>query len=163
MIFAVYCSFILSAANVFLMQACNKGNIKILLKQLVLSVFSLSAIGFAIFYFFADKILLFFGREFQKCCAPVLRILFMSIFSFAINQVYFGVLNLYNNIRQMAIISIAMLLAMAIALVVFLPALGVLAIAYAWVIANIIGNFCVILMNKRFIGITAAGDVCLLD
>lgn len=144
MMFLVYCSFITSINSVFLMKASYGEDVKGAFKKTLFFSFLLGVIGFVTFFFWGDKILLIFKKDFLRNSFITLRILFCSIFFFIINQVYITILNIHKKILKIGIISGLIIFNITIFTILFLPKMGGEGLALAWLVSNFLGSFYII-------------------
>ena len=146
MIFSVYCSIITSINSIFLMKASYGEDVKELLKKVLIFSIPLSLIGFIIFVFWGDKILLIFKKDFSQNSYVVLKILFYSIFSFLINQVYITISNIKKEVLKVGIIAILIIIAIIVFSIFFLPKMGSEGIALAWLFSNLLGTVYILII-----------------
>ncbi|MEW6008111.1 MAG: oligosaccharide flippase family protein [Candidatus Omnitrophota bacterium] len=149
MIFSVYCSFIASISSVFLMQAAHGEDVKALLRKTISFCFLLSILGFVLFYFWGEGILLLFKKDFFFHSFGILKVLFLSIFSFTINQIYLTLKNIKNEIFDFFSLSFIILISLIFFVIILLFKMGSLGMAYSWLFSQLIGN--VYLLSKILI------------
>lgn len=140
MIFSVYCSLITSVSSVFLMKASYGQDIKNLLKKTLFLSFGLGALGFFIFMFLAEPILLIFKKDFSLNSPVFLRLLFCSIFFFIVNQIYTTILNIRHQVKSLAGFAAIIILSLLVFVFILMPKLGINGIGLAWLVSNFIGN-----------------------
>lgn len=143
MIFTVYCSFITSFYRIFLMRSSYGEASRNLWKKVIKLSFLIAIAGFVLFVFWGDKVLLIFNKEFSQNSFLILKILFCSIFSFTVNQLYITLLNIDKKNLEVGIISMIILLSTAGFSFLFLPGMKSEGVALAWVISNFAGNGCI--------------------
>ncbi|MBU1727495.1 MAG: oligosaccharide flippase family protein [Candidatus Omnitrophica bacterium] len=146
MMFSVYCSFISSVNNVFLMKASHGEDHPLLLKKAVTFSFILSIFGFLAFFILGDKILFLFKKDFSEHSFLTLRLLFSSIFFFVFNQIYITTLNIKKQNGRVALFAGFVLALLTILGFILLPSFGGKGMALSWLFANIMGSIFVFLL-----------------
>jgi len=146
MIFMVYAGFIGALNSVFLMRASYGEDGKVLLKKTLVLSSLLGIAGIVIFPLWGDKILLIFKRDFSQYSFIILKVLFLSLPFFIINQLYITTLNIKKDIKNIGVISFLMIISLVVFTIFFLPEMKAEGIAWAWLISNFIGNVYIFLV-----------------
>jgi len=148
MIYSVWCSFITSINSILLMHASYGKESKELFKKAILFSLLLGMVGFLIFVFLGDKILLIFKKDFSLYSYSILKIFFYSIFFFIINRFYITILNIRKEVFKIGMFSVFLILNLVIFLFLFLSFMRSEAIAYAWLVSNFLGSIYVFIINS---------------
>lgn len=140
MCFSVWCSLLSSIMNVFLMKASHGEQLRDLIPKVATLSFFVATIGFIIFYFFGNKILILFGRDFLVHSLLILKILFLSLYFFLINQFCLTLINIRRNIKEFAVLSSIITGTMSIFIFLFIFKEKGIGVAKGWLISNLAGN-----------------------
>lgn len=163
MMFFVFCTFVTSVTNVFLMKASYGQKRQGLITHVVLLTLLIGLAGFVVFGLYGGVILSVFKAGLSPEASLILKVLFSSIFFFIIVQVYIAILNMQKKTLEIALISAATILVMIAYIFYSGFERGGEALARAWLVSNfsaclyVLLNCCVKAFKKRRIDLKSIG------